>query len=185
MRWLIRGMLVVLVLLGAWHALQWNFYRGALPEGLGIWWRSYAQNRTWGFGPGGNETGFNEFILPDAAAERLAKGGPDYLATLEPIGSRRGWFRDGGFAGWSETPVPVEPPWVLRPGHAVAGTGPDGPSILHLLDRYGGLIAIPPERRARIDTALTAPGSFYAFGAGGRVIVISPPQRRAWVAYAG
>lgn len=155
------------------YAVSWNHYRAQLPPGLGLWWRVYAQNRTWGFGPGGNETGFNAFVLPAGAAERVRSGGTALLARLAPESE------------WRETPVPSEPPWVAEAGDRSVELEPGSVSVLAYLGRYGFFIDLPQTRRTRFDAAIRAPGSFYAFGRGGRVIVISPPQKRAWVAYAG
>lgn len=180
MRWLKWTALAAVLLLGTWQSAMWNFYRSSLPAGQGIWWRVYGNNDEWGFGPGGNETGFNEFLLPARATERIAAGGETYMASLAPIVRARGWDGD-----WMPTPVPAEPPWVIGSGDAAFGREPGTVSILAFLGRYGFLIDIPEAQRARIDAALTAPGSYYAFGRGGRVIVLSPGERRAWVAYSG
>ena len=146
----------------------------ALPPAVGGQSVDYARNETYGFGPGGNETGFNVVRLTDEGAERVAKGGVAWLNStaggrVEP--------------DWAETPVPRDEVWMGRADSA-AGALPD-PSVDAVLNRYGFGFALPTDHKAALDTALNAPGSFYAFGRGGLVVVIVPATRRAYVFYAG
>jgi hypothetical protein len=146
----------------------------ALPDGIGAYWVSYADNRTYGFGPGGNETGFNVVLLTKAGAARVAEGGASWL-DAQPGG------RVGG--EWFETPVPGDEVWQGREGSAL-GRFPT-PTIDAILWRYGFGPDLPPDQKAAVDAALNAPGSFYSFGHGGTVVIIVPATARAYVVYAG
>lgn len=148
------------------HALR------ALPPAVMAEAVDYARNDTYGFGPGGNETGFNVIRLADAGAVRVAEGGTVWL-NAQPGGRFSG--------GWSETPVPRDDYWM---GRSDIGPWPD-PTVKAVLNRYGFGFDLPPEHQTALDAALNAPGSFYAFGPGGLVAVIVPATRRAYVFYAG
>jgi hypothetical protein len=177
MRWIRRTALVLLVVPGAWllwgiadrvHALR------ALPDGTGGWFVTYAENNTFGFGPGGNETGLNVVLLTAAGAARIKAGGTAWLDQQE----------GGRIAGaWSETPVPDSETWRLREDHAM-GRLPSQ-SILAHLNRYGFGIHVPDRHLTAIDRALNQPGSFYAFGDDGLLVLFVPDTHRAYVAYAG
>jgi hypothetical protein len=172
-----RIVLVLLIVPCVW--LLWGIAERihavrALPDGTGGWFVSFAENKTFGFGPGGNETGLNVVLLTAAGAARVKEGGVAWLQQQQ----------GGRVAGpWSETPVPDTDTWRLREDHAM-GRLPS-PSILALFYRYGFAIDVPDQHLTDIDHALNQPGSFYAFGPGGLLVLIVPETRRAYVAYAG
>jgi hypothetical protein len=145
----------------------------ALPSGAGAWFVTYARNKTYGFGPGGNETGFNVVLLSEDGARRVAEGGIAWLNA-----------QTGGriLPDWRETPVPRDETWMGREGSA-DGTYPD-PTVLAILNRYGFGFHLPARHQESLDTALNAPGSFFAGGLG-VVVVIVPRTQRAYVFYAG
>lgn len=174
--------IAVFIVFGA-AALQvatWNFYRGYLPADLSIWLRVSAINKSWGWGPGGSETGFNEFVLPTKSARQVSDGGQDFLAKLSPIRTERGWTSQ-----WYETPPDAESSFVYRGGDIFPQPELGTISAQIHLERFGFGIHIPQGRLDRIDRALNRPGSFYTIGRGGRVIVLSPEERRIWLLYAG
>ncbi len=148
------------------HALR------ALPPTVGGVEVIFGRNETYGWGPGGNETGFNVILLSVGGAESVAKGGVPWLNAQR-----------GGRPEWNQTPVPRDTFWLGRPDHA-NGAFPN-PTVLAILDRYGFGFDLPPDHQTALDAALNAPGSFYAFGRGGLVVVVVPDTRRAYVFYAG
>ena len=133
----------------------------------------YAQNGTYGFGPGGNETGLNVIRIADAGADLVAQGGIPWL-DAQPSSRIR--------PEWATTPVPRNEFWMGRKGHAM-GAFP-APTVVAVLNQYG-FFDVPKDHQTALDAALNAPGSFYAFGPGGLVAVIVPKTRRAYVFYAG
>jgi hypothetical protein len=145
----------------------------ALPSGTGAWFVTYADNRTYGFGPGGNETGFNVVLLSESGARRVAEGGVAWLNGLS-----------GGRIqpDWAETPVPRNETWMGRKNSA-AGAYPD-PTVLAVLNRYGFGFDLAARHQTALDAALNAPGSFYAGGRGVMVVIV-PKTLRAYVFYAG
>jgi hypothetical protein len=146
----------------------------ALPPALGAEDVEFARNEAWGFGPGGNETGFTVVRLADDAVARLSGGGVTWL-NAQPGGRLQ---RD-----WRPTPVPRDEFWMGRPDSA-AGSYLQ-PTVLAVLHRYGFPIAVPDDHKTALDAALNAPGNFYAFGPGGLVAVLVPATGHAYVFHAG
>lgn len=172
LRWLFLP--VALALFLGWFIADSLHALRALPPAIGANTVDYARNETWGFGPGGNETGFNVIRLSDDEADRVAEGGVDWL-NAQPGGRIR--------PDWAVTPVPRTEFWIGSPG-SEAGTF-DDPTVNAVLDRYGFGFVLPDDHQTALDAALNAPGSFYAFGPGGLVAVIVPSTRTAYVFYAG
>lgn len=146
----------------------------ALPPALQAEGVDYARNEVWGFGPGGNETGFTVIHISADAAESVTRGGAAWLDVQK---GGRLW------PDWKETPVPQDDFWMGRPDSAAGSYA--APTVLAVLQRYGFPVDVPDDHQTALDTALNAPGSFYAFGPGGLVAVIVPATRRAYVFYAG
>ena len=146
----------------------------ALPSSLDPESVEYARNEAWGFGPGGNETGFNVVILSEEGVQRVSQGGIKWL-NAQPGGRVR--------PEWAETPVPRDDLWL---GIENSGSGvSDNPTVVAILYRYGFGFDPPQDHREAIDTALNTPGSYYAYGGGGLVVVVVPQTHRAYVFYAG
>jgi hypothetical protein len=173
-----RTVLACAVILGlialGWAGSNRLWVLRALPDGIGAYWVSHADNRSHGFGPGGNETGFNVILLSEAGAERIASGGVAWL-NAQTGGRLR--------PDWAQTPVPQDEFWMGRADSAM-GAFP-GPTVRAVLDRYGFGIDLPADHQSALDAALNAPGSFYAFGPGGLVAVLVPRTRLAYVFYSG
>lgn len=150
------------------HALR------ALPPAVGAESIEYSRNETYGFGPGGKETGFNVIRLSETGARRVAEGGIPWLDA-----------QTGGrvFPEWAATPVPHDEYWMGRADSAL-GAFPS-PTVEAVLDRYGHGFDLPDAHQTALDAALNASGSFYAFGRGGLVVVIVPPEGLAYVLHAG
>lgn len=146
----------------------------ALPPALMTAGVEFAVNEVWGFGPGGNETGFTVIRLSADAADSVSRG---EVAWLDAQKGARVW------PDWTETPVPHDDFWMGRPDSA-AGHYP-APTVLAVLNRYGFPVDVPDDHQTALDAALIAPGSFYAYGPGGLVAVVVPDKRRAYVFHAG
>lgn len=148
--------------------------RRNLPESFEASRPSFQRSFASGFGPGANETGFAVLALPEVVANRIAEGGIPWL-DAQAGGRLR--------PNWQPTPVPRDDFWMGRPDSAT-GSYP-APTVLAVIERYGFPVAVPDAHRTALDTALDAPGSFYAFGPGGLVAVVVPAARRVYVFYAG
>lgn len=132
---------------------------------LGVTELDYISEAGEGIGPGANESGIHVFILPDARADAIARGGSDYL-------NRLGMPE----LDWRPTPVSGDPGWP----------GPDGaqPAIADIIEQYFVIAPVRDDIRALADRILTTEGGFYALR-GGRVFLVSPQERRVVFAYGG
>jgi len=72
----------------------------------------YANEESWGFGPGGNEAGIVVYALPDRVAENVEAGGLAYLTNLPPNVGRRQRDWRGHFTDWKPTPIEPGPHWM-------------------------------------------------------------------------
>jgi hypothetical protein len=168
------ALLAALFLLPGCEAIEGLHALRALPPAVEAVAVEFSRNESYGIGPGGNETGFNVIRLADDGAARVAEGGVAWL-NAQPGGRVR--------PDWKQTPVPRDHDWMGRPDSA-AGAWPD-PTVRAVLDRYGFGFDPPTDHQTALDAAMNAPGSYYAFGPGGLVVVIVPATRRAYVFYAG
>jgi hypothetical protein len=174
MRLNIVAVFVALLALFGCEAIERQHAMEALPPALLAEAVEFGRNDVYGFGPGGNETGFNVIRLGAEGAALVARGGVAWL------NAQAGGRLD---PDWSVTPVPRDDYWMGRADSAL-GAFPD-PTVTAILDRYGFGFDLPPEHQTAVDAALNSPGSFYAFGRGGLVAVVVPATRRAYVFYAG
>jgi hypothetical protein len=169
------GALAFIALAGflAWPKDDSHILRN-LPMGIdstGVLW---SREEVHGFGPGSNETGFSVIALSETSAAQVAIEGIQRLDRLT----------EGRLAGdWMETPVPGDDLWQGREDSALGRYS--APTVEAVLNRYGFGFQLPDEYRVALDRALNAPGSYYAFGPGGLVVVIVPATQRAYVIYAG
>lgn len=153
-----------------WKWLDRSLTLAAVPDGLQVSSILYAEERTWGIGPGGNETGLRLYRLPDDVAGQVARGGADWLRNAQ---SRPGPF--GTIYGeWQATPLP----WKPREGTAA-------PDLRGYLCRYGFCIDVDADVLRQANEMVSEAGGYYAVGGGGAVIVVSPKRRLVLQFFAG
>jgi hypothetical protein len=149
-----------------------------LPAGLGMSRIVYAREESWGFGPGGNETGVIIFDLPVDVLHNIEGQG---ITFLEQHVSAHALVGSG--AG---SPAPLR--WMAPPVR-VDGSDDDTNSTLsyHIaeyLNRYGFGIHIDKEVTRTIDNALSTEGNFVVDD-GRRLIIIMPKPAKVVIAYRG
>lgn len=183
----VRAALGILILVGVLAALAFKVieYRTRLtylPEGFGAWRIVYAEERVYGFGPGGNDTGLVVYAMPEAMRESLARQGIGWLQALAASGDRG---RHRGFTAWHRTPTGPGPSWA-DPDRCTRGSAPTGtcPGIAVFLNRYGFGLPIRASVERMANQALFAPGAYWSEGRGALVVVI-PETSRIVIAYAG
>jgi hypothetical protein len=147
-----------------------------IPTGLAVEKILYANDQSWGFGPGGNETGVFVYELPDKVAQEIRKDGIGFFTNLvrskeDANGGRR------GYGTWQETPH------ILDTGTSDQGV-PLPSTISNYLSTYGFGIPIDSQIENEIDTSLSHSGTFFAYRRRGILIVI-PKSRRVIYAYRG
>lgn len=168
------------VLYGAWEA---SYRREVIPYGMPVSKVRYAKEASWGFGPGGNEAGVIVFELPDAVALEIQRSGIAYFTSLPKRRSRPGEWR-GIYELWSETPVPPSENWGPLPTRGAQSSSGFVPMLSDYLDRYGFGIPIDGDVHKQIDDAIQSPGSYFAYGRIG-MLIVAPRERSVFYVYNG
>lgn len=138
-----------------------------VPTGLAVSRVVYAREESWGFGPGGNETGVIMFELPLGVAHNIQQQGITFLDQYvsAQVVVRRGSSSQIPF-NWKATSVHVE------------GADDDGNSTLtydigKYLNRYGFGLLIDKDVARSINDALYNYGNFVDDD-GRRLVIIMP-----------
>ena len=152
-----------------WFALS------RIPPPLHVAWIEYRLEEAWGFGPGGNETGFVVYRLTQASAKWARARGEDLPAAIH-----------SDFGPWRPTPVQDrgdDGRWHRRDGKG-SYRGFHNASISEYLEQYIP-ISVPAEAIAEANAAIREPGSYYAYKPGGGVMIVDPARGKVYYAYAG
>lgn len=153
-----------------------NWHLSFVPVGLGITEILYVKEESWGFGPGGNETGVIIYALPESIALKIQNQGARYLEGTSAKTDVNGDLR-GIYDNWRPTPMKLE-------GSDADANAVMSYDVADYLNRYGFGIEIDPSVKQQINQALSTPGSFAAYGRIG-VFIVSPRIRRAFYIYNG
>jgi hypothetical protein len=160
----------------AWKHYEREFILQAVPDALQVRSITYANEESWGFGPGGNEAGIRFYPLSDAVASRVASGGINHLQQLPPNKDQASRDWRGRYEQWSETPIRGDH-WKID----------ENTGLLNVIDyicAYGFCIDIPSDRLRQANAIVSKPGSFYARGRIG-TIVVSPKEKLVLYFYNG
>jgi hypothetical protein len=159
---------LVLVPTAAWKYQERQWVLQRVPDALDVHDIAYRNEESWGFGPGGNEAGIVFYALPEDVARQVKEGGVGYLETLPPNADqqRRDWR--GRYDGWAETPITGDR-FKVNPDTGLL-------NVAEYICAYGFCIDIPRDRLQQANEIASRPGSFYAQGRVG-IIVVSPGAR--------
>lgn len=159
--------LAVLVALALWAAIDFfsnRHFLSLLPPGFAAEKIAYAETNSWGFGPGGNETGVIIFEIPS----HIANADPGALAPQ---------------LNWEATPLQGHREWFEGEG-TLHSSRMGGPMLYNYLNRYGFSIHIAPEIMNEVDMAVGEPGNWYAYTRGG-IIIFTPSSNRLAFVFSG
>lgn len=153
--------IVLIAVAGSMAVMGLNLYKKSrhlrmVPEGLAVSEIIYAREDSWGFGPGGNETGVVVFGLS-----------PDVASNIQQQRTSR----------WKATPASVE-------GSDDDTNATISYDIRQYLNRYGLGVEIDEKITRTINDALSSPGNFVDDD-GRRVIIIMPTAAKLVIAYRG
>lgn len=180
-----QGCLVALATIAVllWGSWEWHKYSNEMarfPDRISIDGTVFQEEQSWGFGPGGNETGLAVYRLDDEVAERLIEAAPvltDHEA-IEAAMGRRDNHRNGQYYDWQRTP--------LKPA-SFGGMWGDYDSVTEefelaqSLGKNGFAIDVDEEIAREVDEVLNSEGSYYAQARGGVIFVVAPEKR--WVIF--
>lgn len=173
---------VALAVVGA-VAAKWRFdaYERAfhlsfVPDVLGVTSMSYVSEESAGFGPGANESGIRVYPLPESALPNTRSG----LLFFEHMPQHyndpgRGWR--GSYSNWRETPVVAE-------AHRWERRGSEPLKAIDYLCYYGICADVDPAVLKQVDDMINSPGSYYAYGRIG-MLIVSPAKRLVVYLYNG
>lgn len=169
---------LVVVLLATWgfNSLKRGFLLGYMPGALQVEAVLYEDEERWGLPllalPGDNETGLRIYALPDEAAIEVEHGGVDWLEAMSQGAHAPSRRERGIYSGWRRTPL--DDAARMR----VTRVDTDG------VGDCGFCLRVEPATWAQVEDILDRPGSFYALGRSG-VIVVSPRHRRVLYMFNG
>jgi hypothetical protein len=163
---------IALAAVGLWKYHEGQFILEVVPDALEVRTVSYRLEESWGFGPGGNEAGIRFYPLPDHVARAVENGGARYLEQLPPNTDQQSRDWRGLYGEWRETPVQGDH-WKVDPATGLL-------NVTDYICAYGFCIDIPSDHLKQANEVVSKPGSFYARGRIG-MIVVSPARR--WVLY--
>ena len=162
LRWLLACFSIAVALWAALRFMETQHWLSRLPTRLGVERVLYAETDSWGFGPGGNESGVILYELPsNVSGANPSDLAPELRWETTPLQGHREWFEGEG-----------------------ASRTKAGPLLYNYLNRYGFGITVKTEVESEIDHAVSAPGSWYAYTRSG-VIVLMPLINRVAYVYAG
>lgn len=149
------------------------------PQELNVGNLIFANEESWGFGPGGNETGIIVYELPDDVAKKIEKNGINFLNGKSPDDKETD--QSSKDENWQQTPILQSDEWIESEGAAL----PKKPNISGYLGKYGFSIDIDSRVRTKIDSALEKNGSYFHYTSHGGVLMIIPRERMVLYAYHG
>lgn len=153
-----------------------RFMLSVVPDALNVSAIAYSKEESWGFGPGGNEAGIRVYPLPEHVSKEIeARGGIDFFNTMPPNTDQNDREWRGRYTNWEETPIKTEGYW---------DSGKKRLDIYDYICAYGFCIDIEPEIVSQANEIVNAPGSYYAYGRIG-VIIVSPGNNLVLYFYKG
>ena len=94
--------------------------------------------------------------------------------------------------GWQATPIVVAEgnrwysSWHSHGrGHSERDDAPHASNVREYIGRYGYDIPIDARRVEEVDRVIQSPGSYYRYGKGGSVTIVSPAKGKVYFFYAG
>lgn len=167
--------ILVLSLVAAWKLMLHAHHLGHVPGALEVTRVLYVSEEAWGFGPGGNEAGFLAYPLPDDTARQVEAEGLAWFERLQSGHRSEGWR--GRFGEWRRTPVQADRRWQRDPDSGRH-------EVLQYVCAYGFCIDIDRDQLRAAEHAVNSPGSYYAHGRIGLIVVV-PHTRRVYFLYNG
>ena len=138
---------------------------------------TYNKEESWGFGPGGNEAGIRIYLLPERISSTIKKQGIEFFYNMPQNRSQDGRRWRGLYSNWKETPIKPDKHWVEKKESGQL-------NIYDYICRYGFCIDIEPAIVKEANYIINTPGSFYAYGRIG-LIVVSPERNLVMYLYNG
>lgn len=146
-----------------------------VPRGLGVSTILYDGGANWSL----DDAGVRVYALPGQAIRNVIAGGETYLSSLPP--NKNPWLESwrgdySRYGGWRRTPIVPSQRWQLdahTSSLSVSGYFRQREWVMHRRHE---------EVSRQIEAAINQPGSYYAFGDGG-TLIIQPVAGKAFYIY--
>ncbi len=153
-----------------------------VPNGLNVSTIIYAESDSLGFGPGAAEAEVVVYELPEKTAQAIQLVGIKFFSQMPEQMVVDGNLH-GHFNGWKPTPIQSDPKWTTRDLNGKVDTKDQKPAVANFLGNYFGF-SIDAEIEKEIDKIVSAPGSFFAYGRYG-ILIVSPAVKKVIFAHNG
>ncbi|MBC3910681.1 hypothetical protein [Undibacterium umbellatum] len=161
----------------AYKLYERQFMLEAVPDALGVTSIVYQNEESWGFGPGGNESGIRLYPLPDATAQLIKKRGMDFFKDMPANQDQQSRDWRGSYENWAATPIASPESWAVNNESGRM-------DIDDYICTYGYCLTIKPSVAVEANAIINSPGSYYAYGRIG-LIVVSPEKKLVLYLYNG
>jgi len=172
--------LIAIIVGSPYITFKWferNFMLEVVPDALEVNSVTYNKEESWGFGPGGNEAGIRIYLLPEKISSTIKKQGIEFFHNMPQNRSQDSRRWRGLYSNWKETPIKPGKDWVENKESGQL-------NIYDYICRYGFCIDIEPTIVKEANYIINTPGSFYAYGRIG-LIVVSPERNLVMYLYNG
>ncbi|MGL4994814.1 MAG: hypothetical protein ACRC6G_01410 [Deefgea sp.] len=154
-----------------------DFMFSFVPDALQVESITYQKEESWGFGPGAHETAIRIYPLPDVIAHLIAEQGLEFFTQMPANHNQNSRDWRGQYSNWSETPIQDSSRWQSDKKTRRF-------NINDYLCTYGFCIDIQPAVLEEANTIINSPGSYYAYGRIG-LIIVSPSNKQVLYIYNG
>ncbi|MEP1443020.1 MAG: hypothetical protein ABJK39_08425 [Hyphomicrobiales bacterium] len=180
-----KALVFIFICVIGWKLFVYRHHVNLIPAPLGAWWIQYSAEKSFGFGPSGNEAGIIVFAMPEKTREEIENNGISWLKSLPCAGRKR------CFPNWEPTPVSTEVTWADKDRcsefradiHLILFKN-GCPSVSGFLGHGGSSLDLDEEIEREINAAIFSKGAFYSISRS-RLLLIIPEDNRIVFAYNG
>lgn len=162
---------------GLLRSAEDRWWRTRLPPELGPVSTEYRKTVNYGFGPGGNSAGIVVYRLSAASADSLLDHGLEQLKNAPVPSASRSWR----YWDWRPTPVALTKRWTQHGEHSCGKE----PGIGAYIDYAALRCDVDPAVITRVNSILSRPRAYYAYGSASSVILVAPRERLVVLAFNG
>ncbi|MEH3021829.1 MAG: hypothetical protein PGN19_03710 [Pseudomonas oryzihabitans] len=157
-------LVVIFILFSGFKTWKFKQLSRSVPYALQVEKITYAKEESWGFGPGGNETGIRLFELPNEISQKINAAGLKFFSENTKQNNLDNRGQRASYSNWAVTPIKSDVHWK-----------PDKKSgLFRVMDyfcTYGFCIDIEPEVEKQVNEIVNTPGCYYSYGRIGLIVV--------------
>ncbi len=182
-KWLAVVSFIVLLTISGLKLQQRSERLRYVPTGLGVDKILYGNEDSIGLGPGASEAEFVMYELPTNVAEKIETNGIGFLGPMPEIADSNN-VAHASYEDWQKTPILSDTKWADKGcNDQPISASPATPKIVNFLCNYFDS-SIDKSIEKEVDGVVSKPGSFYAYGRCG-ILIVSPEIRRVFYVHNG